>query len=150
MRLEQRTGPVKFLGTARVDGLALRFHKRSNLDGSGKGNIVYKPNSYVCVAVFEVPHLGIEKLDECEGAGNGYERGRLFVPEYGVCMTYYAQPTHIDNSLSPFSWYKELVIAGCRFQGFQTEYIQEIEAVEAIMDPDSERHEIKSNLLPGG
>jgi len=149
-RLEQRTGPVEFLGTGRLDGLALRFHKRGNLDGSGKCNVIEQANSYIYMAVFKLPDKSIEQLDEAEGLGSGYERGRIHVPDHGVCMTYYAQPSHIDDSLVPFSWYKELVLAGCRYHDFPAEYLEQIQAVAEVMDPDLKRHAINSKLLASG
>ena len=62
-------------------------------------------------------------------------------------MTYRAQDTHIDNALSPFTWYKELVLTGCRLHGFPDTYIRKIEAVEAVNDPDFERHAHYQRLL---
>ena len=146
-RLQQRTGPVELLGTGRVEGLALRFHKRGNIDGSGKCNVIEQAGSSVYMAVFELPDSSIKKLDEAEGLGTGYEHGRIYVPDHGVCMTYYAQAKHIDDSLLPFDWYKDMVLAGCRFHRFPDDYIREIEAIPAVTDPDPDRHSMNTDFL---
>lgn len=146
-RLQRRTGIARLLGTAAVEGLALRFHKRGSRDGSGKCNIVEHAGSRVCLAVFEVPDEGIERLDAAEGVGAGYEQDWLDAGEFGRCLVYRAQDSHVDDALLPFTWYRDLVLAGCRLHGFPRRYVGAIEAVEATIDPDPERHAFHLRLL---
>jgi gamma-glutamylcyclotransferase (GGCT)/AIG2-like uncharacterized protein YtfP len=147
LRLQERTDHARLLGTTRVDGFALRFHKRGNIDGSAKCNIVDQAGCEVYVAVFEISKADVEQLDIAEGVGTGYDRTRIEIPNYGRCMTYRAQSTHIDDSLLPFGWYKALVLAGCRFHRFPHEYLEAIDNMAAVTDPDPERHALHMSLL---
>ncbi|MDX1556839.1 MAG: gamma-glutamylcyclotransferase family protein [Xanthomonadales bacterium] len=147
VRLRERTGEVRLLGTAAVDHLALKFHKRGNVDGSAKCDIVEARGSRVHLAVFEIPDAGLENLDIAEGVGSGYTREHIEVPGFGRCLTYRAQASHIDDSLKPFDWYKRLVLAGCRYHGFPAAYLEAIEAVQAVIDPDPDRHAAHELLL---
>jgi hypothetical protein len=54
-------------------------------------------------------------------------------------LTYRAMPAHIDASLRPYTWYRDLVLYGARQNGLADEYIQMIEDVETWDDPDTER-----------
>lgn len=146
-RLQKRTGPAELLGTAALTDMELRFHKRGNLDGSGKGNIIKRTGRTVHVAVFEVSEPGIQELDKAEGVGSGYEKDLIVVPNFGPCLTYLAQATHIDESLMPFTWYRELVLAGCRYHGFPEDYVHSISSQESVTDPDADRHGRHLQLL---
>ncbi|HKJ18358.1 MAG TPA: gamma-glutamylcyclotransferase family protein [Xanthomonadales bacterium] len=146
-RLQKRTGPAELLGTAALTDMELRFHKRGNLDGSGKGNIIKRAGRTVHVAVFEVSVPGIEKLDIAEGVGSGYEKKWIEVPEFGRCLTYLAQNSHIDDNLKPFTWYKDLVLVGCGYHGFPEEYVETITNQQAVIDPHPERHEDHMKLV---
>lgn len=146
-RLRERTGEAALLGTAAADGLALRFHKRGSVDGSGKCNIIEARDSHVYVAIFEISRAGVDVLDIAEGVGAGYERSWIELDGFGRCLTYRAQESHIDESLTPFDWYKDLVLAGCRYHGFPAAYIEAIETAAALPDPDSERRDVHLELL---
>jgi hypothetical protein len=85
-----------------------------------------------------------EKLDEAEGVGRGYEPAMVTViSEKGrrrKVLTYLATPDYIDDSLKPYGWYKEFVLAGAKEHGLPPEYISEyIQSVEAIEDPNKTR-----------
>ena len=55
-------------------------------------------------------------------------------------LTYLATPDYIDDSLKPYSWYKDFALAGGREHGLPPEYIAEyIQSVEAIEDPNKTR-----------
>jgi len=45
----------------------------------------------------------------------------------------------LDDSLQPYAWYKDLVLAGAREHNLPAEYIREIENIVAIQDPDRRR-----------
>lgn len=144
-RLRSRIATIRLVGHTGIDGYSLRFHKRGQ-DGSGKCNVVGGPGS-LYVAVYELSHAGRERLHEIEGVGNGYEETRLRVPGFGDCYTYAASSTHIDDSLSPFTWYRQLVIDGCRFHGFPDDYVRALARVPAMEDPDRARHAEHADLL---
>ncbi len=55
-------------------------------------------------------------------------------------LTYLATPDYIDDSLKPYDWYKDFVLAGGKEHGPPPEYIAEyIQSVEAIQDPNKTR-----------
>lgn len=139
VRLGARVPSAVLLGKSSVSGRSLRFHKRGR-DGSGKCNIV-QADAEVFVAVYEMASRHIPRLHRFEGAGMGYEVETLRVPDFGECMTYVASLEHIDDELTAWSWYKELVLAGCRYLGFPNQYIAEITGLTSRRDPDRARHD---------
>jgi hypothetical protein len=118
--------------------MRLRFHKRS-LDRSAKCNIV-AGDGIIHVAVYDLERRERARLDRIEGVGNGYSLATIQARDYGDCFTYVASPSHIDDMLRPYSWYKELVLAGCAALGFPDDYISMIRNVATIRDPDETRH----------
>jgi len=88
-------------------------------------------------------------LDVFEGKGNGYDDRQLTVEFQGQdysCFTYVAQPSHIENGLKPYHWYKELVVLGARHLQFPNAYVRAIESIESVEDTDETRRE-HHNLL---
>jgi len=138
VRLGERIATARLVGSARVAGWSLRFHKRSNVDGSGKCDIVPAAGA-IHVAVFDIDSAARRRLDAIEGLGQGYDEARLPVPGFGDCMTYRAAATHVDASLQPLAWYRELVIRGCEYHGFPPEYVDRIRSVPAVADADAAR-----------
>ena len=70
-----------------------------------------------------------------EGVGSGYERATVTVlndkGNRRKVLTFLATPSHIDDQLKPYSWYKELVLAGAAEHGLPPDYIAgRIEAVQ--------------------
>ena len=136
-RLLKRTPTARLLGTACLPDWSLGFCKRSK-DASGKCTI--RPGSDgVHVAIFELSAADKQVLDEIEGLGNGYSEILLDVPGFGNCFSYVAESSHIDETLRPYDWYRELVLAGARLHGFPDDYVQRLEAVPTTADPDGER-----------
>lgn len=138
LRLSLRLPGCRFLGTATIADMRLRFHKRS-VDLSAKCNIV-ADDDIVHVAVYELDRREWARLNRIEGVGNGYSVATIEAPGYGDCFTYVASPSHIDDALRPYSWYKELVLTGCTALGFPAAYLSMIRNVASIEDPDEARH----------
>jgi hypothetical protein len=142
-RIRQRVSNAQAVSVARLYQHRLRFHKRS-LDGSAKCGIEHtrNPDDSVYGVVFHL--LANEKplLDSYEGLGNGYEEKTVavFLPNDEVlkATTYYA--THIDASLRPYHWYKEHVLRGAREHDLPGHYIDTIESVSSVADPDPVNH----------
>ncbi|MFQ6006886.1 MAG: gamma-glutamylcyclotransferase family protein [Woeseia sp.] len=145
VRLSLRLPGSRFLGTGVVPGRKLRFHKRS-IDHSGKCNIV-EGNDSVYVSVYELSEEEKTKLDAIEGVGSGYSVQTINIPGFSECLTYIAADTHIDEALRPYSWYKELVLAGCESLGFPEGYVTMIQNISAIDDPDEHRHAINMGIV---
>ena len=138
LRLGKRTPSARLLGTAPLHGWELTFHKRSR-DGSGKCTIAPGGDG-VHVAIYEIDSADKQELDRIEGLGCGYDETRLSVPEFGSCATYVAQDSYLDASLPVYDWYRELVLLGARFHNFPITYVNLIEELEAISDPNEDRH----------
>lgn len=137
-RLQRRVPSARLLGVQAVDGWALRFNKRGQ-DGSGKCNIVPAAEQ-IHVAVFEMREVQRANLDRIEGLNVGYHALELVVPDFGACFAYSASASHIDETVAPFGWYKELVLAGCILHGMPSAYAEAIRALAHVDDEDEERH----------
>jgi len=142
VRLRERVPSARLLGVVGLTGWALRFHKRSEVDGSGKCNLLFTASDghRAYGAVYELDAAQRPALDAAEGAG--YRRKPVAVELDGRCLhpfAYLAEPAFIDEDLAPFAWYKALVMHGARFQGLPSDYVAAIEAIRAQGDPDAER-----------
>jgi gamma-glutamylcyclotransferase len=78
-------------------------------------------------------------LDAIEGVGNGYYAENLEIPGFGPAFCYLAELSHRDARLKPYTWYRDLIVAGARSRGFPTAYVQTLEAIPAVTDPDLRR-----------
>jgi cation transport regulator ChaC len=148
-RLRHRVPSCQRLAIARLLGYELRFHKRS-IDGSGKCNAFHTGNENVSVigVVFEMSKQEKEKLDRSEGLGSGYHeqivRVGLMDGALLDAMTYVADDTHINESLRPYSWYKDFVAAGAEEQRLPTSYVDKyITSVPASSDPNRKREQAR-------
>ena len=137
VRLADRISSAQLVSAAWLPHWSLYFHKRGK-DESGKCNILIGDDG-VHFAVFEISAEDKLALDKIEGLGKGYCEISLSIPGIGTCVSYVAEESYIDDFLRPYDWYKELVMAGAKFHGFPDHYLQAIEFVQALRDPDSER-----------
>lgn len=144
-RLRARVPSCEFVTTAKLLRHQLRFHKRSN-DKSSKCN-AYETGSDTDIiwgTVFNISAAEKKALDKAEGLGSGYNEKTmdLITPtgEYLKAITYYAADTAIVEGLSPYTWYKDLVLNGAAEHGLPANYVaSSIEAVTATKDPDAGR-----------
>jgi hypothetical protein len=137
LRLSDRIASAQLVADVFLPDWSLKFHKRSE-DQSGKCSIRAGSDG-VHLAVFEISLEDKIRLDRIEGVGEGYSEISLRIPGLGQCVSYAASESHIDDSLRPYDWYKELVLLGARFHGFPDDYLDHIESVPAIEDPDPDR-----------
>ncbi len=133
LRLRKRISSTQLIGTAFVPDWSLHFHKRSK-DKSGKCNIVSGGDG-IHVAVFNISVEDKVTLDGIEGLSSGYSKMTLSVPGFGDCASYTADESHIDDSLAPYDWYKELVLIGARVHDFPNDYVNRIDSIAARRDP---------------
>lgn len=141
-RIQERCPSARPIGIAQLAGFKLGWHKRS-ADGSGKCNIVRTDPDKTSIwgVLFEILRSEKRDLDRAEGLGYGYDQLEVEVAHQSVILraqTYVA--TDIDDTLRPYTWYKALVVAGAREQKLPLEYLEELENVEATVDPDPGRH----------
>ena len=145
-RLRARAPSARRLGCYVLAAHALRFHK-SGMDGSGKCDafLTADPGDRVVGVVFAIDPAEKAWLDEAEGLGAGYNEKTVTVEgeagERLVATTYWA--THINEMLKPYSWYKHHVLIGAREAGLPVSYIERIESVECLEDPDNNRDSIE-------
>ena len=160
---------VLFLGIAKLKGYHLYFHKLGNADESGKCNIVQTrdPNHVVYGVLYDVPARHRCVLDKAEKLGYGNQditlkvypvqksglSGYVESGEGIYAFTYVAHKERVREHLVPFTWYKELVIAGAREHGLPESYINELKHYEAVQDPDPQREaqhiqQLVSDVLP--
>lgn len=151
-RLRERMPSCKSLGIATLPGHSLCFHKRS-VDKSGKCNAFASGNDDRVIGVlFSFDPAERAELDKAEGVGSGYEHAMVTVingkGRRRKVLTFLASSDYIDDSLKPYGWYKDFVLAGAREHGLPPEYVAEyIESVDAIEDPDKTRDKDQRTTL---
>lgn len=142
-RLQRRVSSATPFAIAALRGHVLKFHKRSDRDGSGKCDAFETCDARDVVhgVVFHLNRAEIGALDRAEGVGYGYEKKSVTV--YGVdrecrtAFTYYA--TDIDPALSPLCWYKEHVVRGAEEHHLPPDYISFLKSVRHRNDEDMDR-----------
>ena len=153
-RLRARVASAVALGPIELCGWELRFEKRGR-DGSAKCNLridtdgasVPAPAHVAYGVVYQIDPTERPALDAAEDLGRGYLEYRLETVDYGQVFFYRAAVDFIDPSLAPFDWYHALVLAGARHHAFPQDYIERIERIEAIADPDSRRRSSALRIL---
>lgn len=150
-RLQKRVPSAQAVAVAVLAGYRLCFHKKSN-DGSGKCNALRTDNAQDAVlgVVFEMDPSEKARLDDAEGLGKGYrERAIEVVGPQGqmTAFIYVAEANAIDASVKPYTWYKQFVVYGAHQHSLPDAYIQQIEMVDAVTDPDRERERRNFALL---
>lgn len=137
--IERRVGPCERVGVAYIDGYALRFHKKSVIDYSGKCD-AYRtgdPNDRVWGAIYRLTEDQIVRMDALEGPG--YRRAAVRTMLGGQVVEadlYLAEPEYVKPDLPPFDSYKACVLDGARELGLPEDYVDAIEAVQSMPDPD--------------
>ncbi|MEA5443932.1 gamma-glutamylcyclotransferase family protein [Cyanobium gracile] len=140
-RLRQRVPGAQLIGTATLRGHALRWHKVAK-DGSGKCDIVLaEPGSAVHGVLYEIPAHEKQHLDRAEGLGIGYAEKEILVEcRTAIIMATAYVATKVDERISPFTWYRALVVAGAVEHGLPIAYVDGLRAIDAKLDVDAQRH----------
>ena len=142
-RMRGRVSSAKRIGAAVLPGYALRWHKRG-ADGSGKCTIAIAPEDPVGVygILYRLAATEKSQLDVAEGLGSGYNEASVTVEtpsglrQVTTCLAAYS---HIDDSLMPYSWYRDLVIEGVLEAGISADYVRRLATVPTQPDPDADR-----------
>lgn len=149
-RLRARIGHIDIIATGYLCGRALRWHKLGK-DGSGKCDAFKtgRTQDQLWGVVVAMSYAQREALDQFEGRGNGYELAsgsvHMGTPSLECC---YYEATHIAADAQPFSWYRDLVLAGAIAHKLPATHIEQIRATRAIADPDAQRQLRHAALLP--
>ncbi len=150
-RMIKRAPSALFRAVAYIEGYTIRYNKRS-VDGSGKCNLMKTEddNDKVYGVVYDFLDADKPALDSHEGLGKGYNAEEIRVTTDGGEMrayAYVADESAVDDSLRPYSWYKDLVVEGARRHSLPPEYISQLESIKADNDPDAERERLNRQLL---
>ncbi|MEE2023518.1 gamma-glutamylcyclotransferase family protein [Alkalimonas mucilaginosa] len=141
-RLRQRVPSAERLGVYRLPGYQLRFHKAST-DGSAKCDAFFTGDSshQVFGAVYKMDPAERPVLDQAESLGTGYNAKQVWVQHSDghslEALIYYA--IRIRDDVIPYDWYKHHVLVGAQEVQLPGYYLQSIEAVMAVPDPDCRR-----------
>ncbi|MEA3410891.1 MAG: gamma-glutamylcyclotransferase family protein [Pseudomonadota bacterium] len=140
-RLRERVASARVVGTGRISGRVLRFHKLGG-DGSGKCDChaTGDPRDRVCGVVYEMDEFEKPGLDAAEGPGYAEIEVAVRLSSSSVtAYTYAARDTHVVPGIPPFHWYKALVLMGARHHRLDKVTLRRIRAVVAVPDTDPER-----------
>jgi gamma-glutamylcyclotransferase len=141
-RLLRRVSAARALGIGTLHSHRLAFRKVSDVDGSGKADIVTHDSRHVMGVLYRLDKAAKTSLDRHEGLGIGYAEKRVTVVDSNgspvTATAYVAMIT--DPSLRPFSWYLRHVIEGAREAGMPDGYLQALLQIETEEDPDRTRN----------
>jgi len=138
------------MGLISMAGYQLCFHKRHHEDGSGKCNMFQtgRVDDHVYGALYRMNGTEKPLLDQCEG--EGYRCDSIIVNfqnnDY-ECFVYIAEDSHIDDSLRPHRWYREIVLLGAEFHHLPEVYLKQIRQITALDDPDNDRRSKNAELI---
>jgi len=98
--------------------------------------------------VFEIDKAQKPDLDRAEGLGQDYDEREIEVAcARGMFKAVMYFATDKDPSLRPYDWYKELVVAGSLEHGLPGPYVEMLEGVTSIADPDGTRASANKKFL---
>lgn len=133
--------------SAVLPGHRLLFNKKSAKDDSGKANVAAHEGSEVWGVLYTISDGDLEKLDKGEG---GYRRERLSLRlmdnTNADAWVYVARKPKNDPALRPYTWYKRFLVEGAREHALPSEYIVNLERIEATQDPNQQRDREKRAL----
>ena len=130
VRQADRAPSARLVGVASLSSHTLTWCKRG-ADGTGKCTLAHSGNRAdgVWGVLWEIDDGDVARLDAIEGPG--YERVEVTITTGNQKMsafTYLAHSTHVDSTLRPAGWYRDLVIAGAREHGLPAAWIRRLEA----------------------
>ncbi|MGE0474542.1 MAG: gamma-glutamylcyclotransferase, partial [Nitrospirales bacterium] len=128
-----------------------RWHKKS-YDGSGKCDLFFTADDHHLVhgVLFEISGLEKPLLDAIEGLHQGYDEKTVeVVTASGVIQAVTYCATVIDDAVRPYEWYKRFVVEGAIEYGLPERYVQELQAIESIEDPDVQRALRETRIFEG-
>lgn len=152
-RLRNRVPSAKFSAVTTLTKHCLKFHKvstdkKGNRSGKCNAYLTGKDEDVVYGVVFEIDRNELKNLAAAEV---GYSPEVLTLTQRGKAeaafMFSVTDESLLSDSLRPYAWYKELVLAGAREHNLPAGYIREIENVLAIADPDKDRDQQNRRFL---
>lgn len=140
IQLPQRAPSARPVAIASLQGWRLTFEK-SGTDGSGKATVgPAHAMDRVYGVLYDIPAREALSLDDAEGPDYGRQHVEVQTLEGRLSVWLYMAKEHaLDPLAVPFSWYRELVVAGARQNRFPTAYVDYLASVDAVEDADVER-----------
>ena len=142
-RLRARVPSARKVAVATLPGYQLLFHKKSERDGSAKCDASETGISTDVVygVLFDIQTSEKILLDCAEGLGVGYAERmiRLYTKNKPAPLALAYVAISIDPTLKPFHWYKEHVVRGAVENRLPKNYLEMIQCIESIPDPNSQR-----------
>lgn len=140
-RLARRVPSVRPIGPAWLDRHRLHWHLIGN-DGSGKCNVVatHDPTDRVHGVLFELDAARLAHLHAAEGPAYDFlelDTGREVGP--ALAAIYRGRAEWLDDTLVPYAWYRDFVVAGAIEHGLPGDWIEWLAAVDVAADPDRGR-----------
>lgn len=154
-RLKERVPSAVKVCNASVEGYKFSFNKRSNVDGSAKGNIhpTNDVTDKVWGVVFEIAESDKSGLDEVEGLGKGYNEQQIdLFDDKGNAIqaqVYVADAAAINNEILPFEWYKAFVVTGAEQNNLPADYTETLKNATAKVDKNVQRSQQQQAILAG-
>ena len=135
--LRSRVPSAKIVTKLNIPSWKLHFHK-AGTDDSAKCNIIPTNSAEDIVhgVIYEFNAMEQDKLDEVEF---GYHARSMQFGLYKDVLIYIARDENINDQLLPYSWYRDIVIAGAEYHRFPGNYIKFLQSFSASPDPDEER-----------
>lgn len=154
-RLVRRCASACPVGRGTLVGFGVAFSKRGR-DGTGKATLIAADENPAAViasggpavahgVVYRLSCEDLTVLDRVEGRGLGYHRIDVIKVALGSLgepvdvTTYIAEPSYRDSSLTPFDWYRDLVVAGAVQHGLPPAYCAWLASHPATPDADTMR-----------
>jgi gamma-glutamylcyclotransferase len=153
-RMRARALSAGIIGAATLSGYTLRWSKRG-VDGSGKCTIAVSPREANAVhgVLYRLSATDKAELDVVEGLGTGYDEAWVTVETPAgrrEATTYVAAPSHVDDTLAPYTWYRDLVVAGAVEAGMPDDYVRRLATAGTQQDPDTNREARNRAAIPCG
>lgn len=127
------------------------FHKKS-IDGSAKADasLAEASDQRVWGAVYRLQRQQKRVLDKYEFLGSGYDEEQVeVIHETGIVRAwmYVARRNAIDSTLLPYSWYRDLIVAGALQHRLPRNYVRHLQSFAAVADPDASRHSANTQII---
>jgi len=140
-QMRRRCPSAKFVCVARLADHCLAFTRKSSCRGCGVADAVPQNGHEVWGVVYETPETEIGELDQAEGfkpgrTKNAYVREQRHVLADGdegkpmAVWVYFA--SRQKKPPPPSVGYKKLIVDGANFWHLPSEYIEELEKIEAV------------------
>jgi gamma-glutamylcyclotransferase len=143
--LSSRVPSAEVVTKLNVPRWKLHFHK-AGTDDSAKCNIIPSNSSEDIIhgVIYEFNTVEQDKLDEVEF---GYHARSMQFGHYKEVLIYIAKDENINDQLLPYSWYRDIVIAGAEYHRFPGNYIKFLRSFSTCPDPDEERDRKHRSLV---